>query len=335
MNDHRDALVGDALRSLDVPDHGPDFWDRLETSLSGAPAEPATTDERDHDADDNVVELAVARSARATARRRPGRVPAVAAAVAVVAAIALAVGLPAAQQAAERGDEQVDMANAPGRSSVPDPSAPVTSEPLQTEPAPSPSPAEVATDWLTLLRDGDVEQAYALLDDASQESLTPEEFGDMATGLAEGAASFADLEAVATPLIDDEGLAATAVVFTGDVEREGMVETASYAVVVTGDPEDPSRELGVGFSLDGPILRAETTDPGQTQTSPVEVTLSPTAGASWAVIDGSIVERIDTARTGSASIDVEALAGPGTHTVAIISTEGGLYSSGSSTVVIP
>lgn len=31
MNELRDTLVGDALRRLDLPDHGPDFWGRLES----------------------------------------------------------------------------------------------------------------------------------------------------------------------------------------------------------------------------------------------------------------------------------------------------------------
>lgn len=334
MTDPRDTIVGDALRRLDVPAHAPDFWDRVDAEL----ARPNTDEDRqsDRDEDDHEADVVELTAARATRSARSTRLPAAAAAAAAVAAIALAVGLPAAQQAAD-GDEQVEIADAPDSSSVPEPSAPVTTDPPTTATAPAAqvAPEEVATEWLTLLRDGETEQAHALLDLTSQEALPLEEFREVATGLAEGAGAFAGLEPSVVPLVDDEGLAATAVVFTGDVEREGMVETASYPVVVTGAPDDGGRPYGIAFVLDGPTVEAvQRTQPSETRTSPVELELSPTAGATWAIVDGTSPQRIDTGES-TVSVDVEVLAGPGTHTLAVISTEGGRYTARSFTVVVP
>lgn len=337
MNEPRDTLVGDALRRLDVPDHAPDFWDRLDASLSGASLDDDDLDERpDVEADGEVIELATARSNRRAGPVRSARLPVAAAAAAAVAAVVLAIGLPAAQQAAD-GESQVDSATVPEGDPVPDPGTALTPDTTITDdtPAVQPAPEVLVTDWLTLLRDGEVEPAYALLDETSQQTLSLDAFRDVATGLAEGAGSFADLQPSAIPLIDDEGLAATAVVFTGDVQREGKIETASYAVVVTGDPADASRRLGVAFTLDGPTVEAvQRTQPSETRTSPLEIDLSPTAGASWAIADGSTVERIGTGSP-TVVVDVEAIAGPGTHTIVVVSTEAGLYTARSFTVVVP
>lgn len=339
MTEHRDTLVGDALRRLDVPEHEPDFWARLEARLDAAPgSDPVHGVDADHQAAD-VIELGAGRQGRATRSVRSRRAPAVAVAAAAAIALAVGLGLPAVQQAAD-GDAQVDLAER-----TPDPAPDATGptprpDPATTTTIASPevldvTPAEVATDWLTALRDGDVDSAYALLDETSQAALPLETFRELATGLAEGAGAFATLDSTTVPLLDDEGLAATAVVFTGDVQREGMIETASHPVVVTGDPEDPDRTLRVAFVLDGPRVEAEQrTNPSDTRTSPLEVDLSPTAGASWAVFDGVTLERID---TGSATVvvDVEAAAGPGTHTVVVVSTEAGRYTARSYTVVVP
>lgn len=35
MTEHRDDLVRDALQQLDVPEHRPGFWERLEVRLAG------------------------------------------------------------------------------------------------------------------------------------------------------------------------------------------------------------------------------------------------------------------------------------------------------------
>lgn len=335
MNEPRDRLVGDALHRIDVPDHAPDFWSRLDAGLAEAPdAEPPGRSEPGA----AVIEIGSAHGARRSGPIRSRRGPAVAAAAAAVVALALGVGLPAAQQAAD-GDAQVDLSD---RSPDPAPDAvqPVPDPETTTTTAPAPevvdvTPEELAIEWLTLVRGGEVDAAYALLDESSQASLPLESFRGLAGGLAEGAGAFADLPPTVVPLIDDEGLAATAVVFTGDVEREGIVETASYAVVVTGDPDDPDRTPRVAFVLDGPRVEpVQRTNPGETRTSPVEVDVSPTAGATWAVVDASAPVRVDDGEA-TVSLDVEALAGPGTHTVVVISTEAGRYTARSFTVVVP
>lgn len=337
MNEPRDTVVGDALRRLDIPDHAPDFWSRLDAELARAD-DPETADAPDVTGDAaEVIDLAAARSTGRTRRVRSRRAPAVAAAAAAAIALAVGVGLPAVQQAAD-GDAQVDMAD---RSPEPAPEAvePVPTPETTTTTTPDRvtqvAPDEVATEWLTMLREGQVEAAYALLDQTSQTALPLDRFRELATGLAEGAGAFADLDPTAIPLIDDEGLAATAVVFTGDVQREGMIETASYPVVVTGDPDDPDRALRVAFVLDGPRVEAvQRTNPSETRTSPLELDLSPTAGASWAIVDGGSPGRIDTGEA-TVTLDVEELAGPGTHTVVVISTEAGRYTARSFTVVVP
>lgn len=327
MNEPRDTLVGDALRRLDVPDHAPDFWTRLDAQLADAEVDA------DADADAEVVELGVVRAPRRPGTTARSRFPVFAAAAAVVAAIALVVGVAVLGPAGD-DESQVDVADVPDGSTAPRPDAPVDPEPRSTSPA-APAPEELAAEWLTLLRDGRVEEAHALLDETSQDALPLESFREVATGLAEGAGAFADLEPTVVPLVDDEGLAATAVVFTGDVEREGMVETASHGVVVTGDPEDPTRPLGLAFVLDGPTVEAvQRTQPSETRTSPLELHVSPTAGATWAVVDGSSAVRIDSGEP-TVTVDVEALAGPGTHTVVVVSTEAGVYTARSFTVVVP
>jgi hypothetical protein len=329
MNEPRDTVVGDALRRLDVPDHAPEFWDRLDAELSG----PSSRDEEDHDTEADAIELGAVRPLRRPGTRGPSRFPVFAAAAAVIAAIAL-VGVAALQPGSD-DESQVDSANTPDGSVTPDPDAPVTPDTTAPTPSSEATPDEIAAEWLTLLRDGEVEQAYELLDENSQATLTLDGFREIASALAEGAGSFADLEPTAVPLIDDEGLAATAVVFSGDVEREGMIETASYAVVVTGDPDDAGRPLGVAFTVDGPRVEAvPRTQPSETRTSPLELDVSGTAGATWALVDASDPARIDSGQP-TVTIDVEAIAGPGTHTVTVISTEGGLYTARSFTVVVP
>lgn len=337
MTEPRDSLVGDALRRLDVPDHAPDFWDRLDAELADRhPDGGAAGASGAGPGEAEVIELGSAREARRSGAPRSRRAPAVAAAAAAAVALALGVGLPAWQQAAD-GDAQVDVAD---QDPAPAPDAMQPAPETTTTTAPDPgvvqvAPAELASEWLTLLRAGEVDAAHAMLDETSQAALPLEQFREVATGLAEGAGAFADLEPTEVPLVDDEGLAATAVVFTGDVEREGMVETASYPVVVTGDPDDPSTALRIAFVLDGPRVEpVQRTQPSETRTSPVELDVSPTAGATWAVVDGASAQRIDTGEP-TVTIDVEEIAGPGTHTVVVVSTEAGRYTARAFTVVVP
>lgn len=332
MNAPRDTLVGDALRSLDVPDHDPQFWNRFE-QLSAVPAS-----QHEHEPDQGggarVVELGAEGALRSDRPAWSRRGPAVAAA-AVLVALALGVGV--ALTRASDGDARLGVADrtqdAPPVERTPPPETTTTPP---DAPVPQPAPQGLATEWLTRLRSGEVDAAYALLDETSQAALSLDAFADeVAAGLAEGATPFADLPATTIPLLDDEGLAATAVVYTGDVQRDGSIETASYGVVVTGDPEDPTRAIGVSFGVDGPTVEAAPlTDPAQTRTSPLELEVSPTAGATWAIVDGGEPLRIDDGEA-SATIDVEGLAGPGTHTVVVVSTEAGRYTSRSFTVLVP
>lgn len=194
MNEPRDTLVGDALRRLDVPDHAPGFWGRLDAELADrqtADGHQPDADDVDHGHDADVIDLGSAPGLRRPRSRSTRRQAVAAAAAAAVAAIALTVGLPAVQQA-EDGDSQVDSADIPD-ATAPDPAPPVTSAPETTAPAPpaQQDPEELAIEWLTLLREGEHESAHAMLDDTSQDALPLDTFLDVATGLAEGAAAFA------------------------------------------------------------------------------------------------------------------------------------------------
>ena len=113
MNEHRDTLVGDALRRLDVPDHAPDFWDRLDAGLAaGQPDGRRPADDRPAAGGDaDVVDLArgarrshptlgAATSGRGSGRRCGRRHRARRSASRPL------------QQAAD-GDAQVDMADVP------------------------------------------------------------------------------------------------------------------------------------------------------------------------------------------------------------------------------
>ena len=338
MNEPRDTLVGDALRRFDVPDHAPDFWDRLDTELADrrlSAGEPADAPEGDDDHEDaEVIELGTAREARRSHASRSRRVPAVAAAAAAAVALALGLGLPAVQQAAD-GDAQVDMADqdpAPAPDAMqPAPETSESADTTTTTPGTAVTPLaaeELAGEWLTLLRAGDVEGAYARLDDTSQAQLDLDGFREVSTGLAEGAAAFAG-DGV-TSDVASVGAAAGelhVVTFSGDVEREGMIETAGYPVVVT--------DTGVHFSLDGPQLEL---DPdyaqasGTTLASPLEVLVSDTADT-WLWIDDGDPERF--LSPGGLTLDVEGVAGAGTHIVSLVAIEGGRITARAYTVMVP
>lgn len=330
MTEHRDPTVADALRRLDVPDHGPGFWDRLEANLAEPPevadaAHRGTSDGSDAE----VVELGDAPSRR---RRRPdvSRWPLLVAAAAAV--VALVVGV-AVLRPGDDDESQLDSAGEVEEPTGPDTTPSTDEQPTDTEP-PEESGEEVATlqaeeaatGWLTLLRAGDVEQAHARLDAPSRATLPVEDFRQVATGLAEGAGAFA-AEGVTTDVLPVPDTADTfVVVFHGEVEREGTIETAAYPVVVTGARDEP----GIAFSFAGPPLELDEPAPGETRTSPVEVRLR--SGQAWFSIDGGEPQPLGES---PATIDVDGLAGAGTHVVTIVATDGALFTARSVTVVVP
>jgi hypothetical protein len=141
MNPERDERLGAALSEVPVPDHGPDFWNRLDERIT-AVADPAALAGRAA-AGQDLTETPAAepvsldeRRERRVARRggRPGRsLLAAAAAVAVVVAAAGAVTV------VRRGDHH--QVNAAGRSpgTKPAPSPGTT--------APPPAPAEFSATY--------------------------------------------------------------------------------------------------------------------------------------------------------------------------------------------
>lgn len=330
MSQHRDPDVAEALRRLDVPDHGPDFWAALEARLADEDLATDPGEVLDDDGGADVIDLGAAREASGR-RSRPGRLPAAAAAAAAaaVAALALGIGLPAAQQAAD-GDAQLDTATVP-QDQDPGPTTPAPTDPVITEPAPGMSAQaaeDLAQDWLDTLFAGDVAGAYERLDDTSTERMPFDEFELLGSGLFEGAAAFAQdgISRSVQVLTGPEGDVAV-VTFSGDVEREGMIETASYPVVVT--------PTGIHFTLDGPQLELDTEyadSSGTTLTSPLVALVDGAAQVTLWYDGGEPVRLVEAGRV---SIDVEAAAGAGTHLVNVVAIQGELITARAWTVVVP
>jgi hypothetical protein len=334
MNEPRDTLVGDALRRLDVPDHAPDFWSRLDAELAGT-----AHDGDGGDADADVVALAAAPSRPgATWARRP-----VLLAAAALVIVALAVGA-SVLRSGDDDESQLDVAETPGEvdadPEATEPPAPDTTQPPEaTEPPETTSTTvpeaidaaqaeEVAATWLGSLFDGDVDGAYDQLDLASRSLLDRDGFQELSSGLAEGAAAFSRPGITRAVTVLDAADASFAVVtFTGDVEREGMIETASYPVVVTAS--------GVHFTLDGPQVELDpdyARSSGTTLAPPLEVLVSDTADT-WLWVDGDEPERF--LAGGRLVLGEEAMGGAGTHLVTIVAIEGGAITARSYTVVVP
>ena len=127
-------------------------------------------------------------------------------------------------------------------------------------------------------------------------------------------------------VLDAADASLAVVTFAGEVEREGMVETASYPVVVTAS--------GVHFVVDGPLLELDpeyARSSGSTLTAPLEVLVSDTADT-WLWIDGDDPERF--LSPGRLTLGAEAI-GPGTHVVSLVAIEGGAITARSYTVVVP
>jgi hypothetical protein len=340
MNEPRDTLVGDALRRLDVPDHAPDFWTALTARLGDG---PTATDEPPTDGEETtVVDLQGSPAARRAAQRSRTSVFALAAAVAVV--VALVVGIAVLSDGDGDGESQLDVADdltETPETSNPDVAPPPVDDDASAETTAPPETTtsivpgdeldayaeQTAVAWIDALGDGDMDGAYGLLDDQTRTDLDQAQFQELSSGLAEGAAAFAQdgVEREVSVVTATDGLFHV-VTFTGDVEREGMIETASYPVVVTG--------TGVHFTLDGPQLELDpeyARSSGTTLAAPLEVLVSETADT-WLWIDDQEPERF--LSPGRLTLGAEAI-GPGTHVVSLVAIQGGAITARSYTVVVP
>lgn len=312
MNELRDHLVGDALRRLDLPDHGPDFWGRLESRLGGGPAgaagpstdPPGTTE----------VDLHSSPAVRRAGARNRTPVLALAAAVAVVVALVVGFGI-----LGSGGDDesQLDVAD-PTETTTPA----VPGEELAAE------AEETAVAWIDALGEGDLAAAYGLLDDQSRTDLDRVQFEGLSSALAEGAAAFG-ADGIQRDVAVLQGTEGTfhVVSFTGDVQREATVDTATYPVIVTA--------TGVHFAVDGPQLELDPDHApasGTTLASPLELVVGEVVDA-WVWIDGA--EPRPLTERGQVSIDLETAAGPGTHLVTLVVAEGDAITARSYTVVVP
>jgi hypothetical protein len=336
MTQHHDRVVGDALRRLDVPDHHPDFWAAVDLALR-AENSPERAGSEESGSDATVLHLREPVE-RGLAETRRAPMVALAAAVAVVVALvvgaAVLTGGGAGETTLNIADEPAEgPAVQPSETSVPGDGADTTMPQATSSPdEPAAMAAEEAqaraSEWLDRLLAGDMEVAYRLLDDPSRDAMTFDEFQPGAAGLVEGAAAFA-ADGVERSVLQVE--TATGVVsvvtFTGDVEREGTVETASYPVAVT--------PTGVHFTVEGPQLELaldEADASGVTLTSPLVMRVGENDGA-WVWFDGHVMEPL--AGQGRVEIDVEAVAGPGTHVVTLLAVHHGLITVRAHTVVVP
>lgn len=333
MNELRDPLVGDALRRLDVPDHAPDFWAALDVALrdQGGPERDLDDGQADDAGGADVIELHGSRRTEADRGPRARRLS-VAAAAAAAAALAIGVGLPALQQAAD-GDAQVEMADGPSTSESIDTTPPDAT--LTTPETPSMTAAQAeanADEWLDRLVAGDVEGAYGLLDDTSRAAMPLDDFELLGAGLFEGAAGFAG-DGIGRQVLQVETAAGfvSVVTYSGDLEREGLVETAAYPVVLT--------DTGVHFTLDGPELEiaSDYADAsGTTLTSPLVMDVGDDVPEVWVWTvgaGGDVMEPVE--GRGRVEIDVEAAAGPGTHVVTLLAVQGDRLVARTHTVVVP
>jgi len=178
----------------------------------------------------------------------------------------------------------------------------------------------------------DIEGAYGLLDDASLAAMPLEEFELLGSGLFEGAAAFAG-EGIEREVLQVETASGfvSVVTFSGEVEREGMVETAAYPVVLTG--------TGVHFTLDGPQLEIDSEyldASGTTLTSPLVMAIGADVPEVWVWTVGGGANVLDPVEErGRVEIDVESTAGPGTHVVTLLAVQGDHFVARSHTVVVP
>ena len=336
MSQHHDPDVGDALRRLDVPDHAPGFWATLDVALGdgGGPEREAPDQTDTDDEEPDVVHLRERAERRGSDRRRA---PMLGLAAAAAVVIALVVGAAVLGGGGDDRDSTVDVADDPTETSVPDETADTTVPDVALTPpetrAMSAEDAEAAAaEWLDTLFAGDVEGAYALLDDVSRERMPLDEFEQMGAGLFEGAAAFAQ-DGIERSVLQVETASGfvSVVTFSGDVEREGMIETASYPVVVT--------DTGVHFTLGGPELSI---DPeyadasGTTLTSPLVMSIGADVPEVWVWTVGAGADVLDPVEErGRVEIDVESAGGPGTNLVTLLAVDGDLFVARSHTVVVP
>lgn len=311
MSEHRDTTVADALRRLDVPDHAPGFWDRLDARLA-EPADVAAPPSGDEDATTGaeVVELGSAPSRR---RGRRGPRPILALVAAAAAVVALVVGIIALRPGGD-DESRLDSADQRGeQDGAPD--TPTTEQDqvddaVQTAELAAAEQAAVA--WLTALSEGDVEGAHAMLDAASRAQLPLEDFRMLASGLAEGAAAFHDVDTRHVVTVEEGAAPFWVATFVGEVEREGTVQTDAFPVVVVDEGGQPR----VAFELTELDVR-----PAMGASVDVQAAPGATVVAS---VDGAPASRVVVDADGRGSLDA-ALPGParGPHALTVVAVSDG------------
>lgn len=246
-----DRVVETALRLLPVPDHGPDFWSRVEASLSAEPdrsrraaaadptvaAPPPTNEEPAREETGQVPAVVlepVPLGVVPAAMRRPSNL--VLSVLAVAAAVAVVVAGSALVRSRAADDTPDEDVAAPTATDAVDGST--SAPPVATLTAPEgEDEAVVVVDWVRALAEGDTEAAWELLGPSSQAHWgSLDAFAAERTAFAEGYGAWASATAdqvIVTPLV--EGSLAV-VTLVGTVEQEGTSQVRADAF--------PVREVG-------------------------------------------------------------------------------------------
>ncbi len=305
MTERRDPIVADALRRLDVPDHGPGFWADLEARLADeadAASRPTDTTESTDDRDDvEIVELRARRDAKVD---RPRSLPTRQLVAAVLVIVALLVGISLLNPLGDE-DSSVGIAGQPGATSTPTTQPPPATDVSNTAAAAT----DAAVAWLSALGAGDVDGAYAMLDSGSRGRLPRSEFD--AAGLAEGGAAFRDVATRYVFAYSAGDRQAHVVTFVGQVEREGMVETDAFPVVVV--EEDGQARI----ALEVTQFRLLATSDGSFDI------LAPPGASVLASVDGSSARSIPVDSEGRGTITPD-VTGAGPHALTLVAVTDGV-----------
>lgn len=239
-----DPVVQTALQLLPVPDHGPDFWTRLDASLAVDGAAPVTAlaDRRPGRvgtarATVPLVELerAPATGVVPAAMRRPSNV--VLSAVAVAAAVMVVLAGTSLVRSRTGDDPATEVAEAPDGSSTTD----ATEASHTTLRAPDDDPATKAVvQWINALSAGDMDAAWSALGPASKTQWGSQAaFEAERSGFAEGYgawASAAPEEVLVMSLTSSGDGELLVVTFIGTVDQEGtkVARADAFPVRVAG-----------------------------------------------------------------------------------------------------
>jgi hypothetical protein len=240
-----DPVVETALRLLPVPDHGPEFWERLDAQLRVEPAplavEPALATgppAGHHGLGDRLVELVpdAALGLLPPALRRRSNVVLSAVAVAAAVMVVVAGGLLVRDRVGGGGSTEV-ASEGRSASTTQDDAVEATSTSVATlSGSAADVPTQAVLEWVANLGDGDTGAAWAAMGPASRAHFGSESaFAAEGSGLAEGygAWSAAEPDDVLVMSLTSSGDGELVVVtLVGTVDQEGTRHERAQAFPV-------------------------------------------------------------------------------------------------------